>query len=214
MPYPSPCSVCTRTGISCCCSVLAIRGRVETQVKRHACCHFHCGERTAYEYGQVQVQAGEEPLTRSYGAVQVQALREKLDASMLGCMYSSELVLYGCMIVWSIGGRGCMEQSREEQKSPPSLASPRLAEYSTAQHSTANWIRWINVYVAVAVTLNVAAAGTQTLGISREQVRVPAVGKHTPLPSVCCPVCAQCKQPPVPSAHSAAYCSAPDPTRV
>lgn len=104
--------------------------------------------------------------------------------------------------------------SREEKSKVASLASPRLAKYSTAQ-STAQQIGsngWI--YVAVAVTYNVAAAGTQTLGISREQVRVPAVGKHTP-----CPVCvAQCvpsaKQPPVPSAHSAAYCSAPDPTRV
>ncbi|EHK16856.1 uncharacterized protein TRIVIDRAFT_206437 [Trichoderma virens Gv29-8] len=49
-----------------------------------------------------------------------------------------------------------------------------------------------------AVTSAIAAAGTQALGTSREQCVLPSV----------CPV----QKPPVPSAHSAAYCSAPDPT--
>ncbi|KAM6488271.1 hypothetical protein HDV62DRAFT_347442, partial [Trichoderma sp. SZMC 28011] len=117
--------------------------------------------------------------------------------------------LYGCMAVWSINEMESVWSREEKSRSRlPRLASPSTAKHSTAQQIGSNG--WI--YVAVAVTSNVAAAGTQTLGISREQVRVPAVGKHTP-----CPVCvAQCvpsaKQPPVPSAHSAAYCSAPDPT--
>lgn len=192
---------------------------------------LHCGERTAYEYGQVQVQAGEEPLTRSCGAVQVQALRKSsMHPCLLVCSranWSCSAVrrdkttsnqclhqyLYGCMAVWSINEIEAVWSRAEKSKSRlPRLTSPRRVQHSTATAQQIGSIEWINVYVAVAVTSNVAAAGTQTLGISREQVRVPAVGKHTP-----CPVCvAQCvpsaKQPPVPSAHSAAYCSAPDPT--
>ncbi|KAF3075388.1 hypothetical protein CFAM422_002389 [Trichoderma lentiforme] len=64
--------------------------------------------------------------------------------------------------------------SREE-KSRSRL--PRLASPSTAQHSKLDQMDRLPrcVAAAAAVTSNVAAAGTQTLGISREQCVLPSV---------------------------------------